>query len=129
LQAGRRSFDAQEDTQPRAVASCFSGASIQRAKNAVVPTHFQEPHPSDQDIYNQIEDLLTKDVVSFEKSRIGPGEVYKLQDAFGPRGESIRKTGRASARRIQAAIAFFRYRKYLRTSSRIAGSVCASCTR
>jgi len=53
------------------------------------PAGFQEPHPSDDDVYKQIEDLLTKDVVSFEKSRVAPGEIFKLADAFGPRGNDI----------------------------------------
>jgi calcineurin-like phosphoesterase family protein len=53
------------------------------------PTGFQQPHPSDTDVYKQIENLLKKDVVGFEKSRMAPGEIFKLEDALGPRGASI----------------------------------------
>jgi Calcineurin-like phosphoesterase len=53
------------------------------------PAGFQEDHPSDDDVYKQIEDLLTKDVVVFEKSRMAPREVFKLEDALGPRGPNI----------------------------------------
>ena len=53
------------------------------------PTGFQQPHPSDSDVYKQIENLLTKDVVGFEKSRMAPGEIFKLEDALGPRGTNI----------------------------------------
>jgi Calcineurin-like phosphoesterase len=53
------------------------------------PAGFQEPHPSDNEVYKQIENLLGKDVVSFEKSRVAPGEIFKLEDALGPRGSDI----------------------------------------
>jgi Calcineurin-like phosphoesterase len=53
------------------------------------PAGFQEDHPSDDEVYKQIEDLLTKDVVVFKKSRIAPREVFKLEDALGPRGPNI----------------------------------------
>ena len=53
------------------------------------PAGFQQPHPSDDDVYKQIEELLTKDVVSFEKSRMASGEIFKLADALGPRGSDI----------------------------------------
>ncbi len=53
------------------------------------PVGFHEPHPSDTEVYKQIEDLLSKDVVGFNKSRMAPEEVFKLQDAFGPRGSDV----------------------------------------
>jgi hypothetical protein len=53
------------------------------------PAGFQQPHPSDNDVYNKIQDLLTKDVVGLEKSRMPPGEVFKLEAALGPRGSDI----------------------------------------
>jgi hypothetical protein len=53
------------------------------------PAGFQQPHPSDDDVYKRIEDLLTKNVVGFEKSRLAPGEIFKLEDALGPRGTDI----------------------------------------
>jgi hypothetical protein len=53
------------------------------------PAGFQEPHPSDNEVYKQIENLLGKDLVGFEKSRVAPGEIFKLEDALGPRGTDI----------------------------------------
>jgi hypothetical protein len=53
------------------------------------PRGFQETHPSDSQIYKQIHDLLKKDVVPFDKSRIGPSEHYTLQEALGSRGPTI----------------------------------------
>ncbi len=53
------------------------------------PAGFQVPHPSDDDVYKQIEDLLGKDVVGFEKSRGAPGDIFKLEEALGPRGTDI----------------------------------------
>src|ERR1700759_3843177 len=53
------------------------------------PAGFQQPHPSDDDVYKRIEDLLSKDVVVFEKSRLAPGEIFKLETALGARGADI----------------------------------------
>jgi hypothetical protein len=60
------------------------------------PAGFQLPHPSDDDVYKQIEDLLTEDVVGFEKSRMPPGEIFKLEDALGPRGTEFIISGSRS---------------------------------
>jgi hypothetical protein len=53
------------------------------------PAGFHEPHPSDTETYKEIENLLSKDVVGFDKSRLAPGDVFKLEEAFGPRGSDI----------------------------------------
>lgn len=53
------------------------------------PAGFQQPHPSDDEVYKQIENLLSKDVVGFQKSRAKPEDVFKLEDALGARGPSI----------------------------------------
>jgi hypothetical protein len=37
------------------------------------PTTFKQPHPSYQELYKQIQSLLTKDVVAFKTSRGKPG--------------------------------------------------------
>ena len=62
------------------------------------PSHFSTRHPSDNAEYNAIEQLLTKDVVSFEQSRIAANEVYELATAFGSPGpqvvQQIQKNGR-----------------------------------
>ncbi len=61
------------------------------------PTRFRVPHPSDAEQYKQLGNLLKKDVVSFDASRVAPGDLYTLQEAFGPHGPEIvnriRKTG------------------------------------
>ncbi len=62
------------------------------------PSHFSTRHPSDNAEYKTIEQLLFKDVVGFDKSRITPQEVYGLASAFGPAGpqvvQQIQKNGR-----------------------------------
>jgi calcineurin-like phosphoesterase family protein len=62
------------------------------------PSKFTTVHPSDTALYKQIENLLTKDVVPFDKSRIGPDELYSLRDALGPTGaktvQAINKAGK-----------------------------------
>jgi hypothetical protein len=53
------------------------------------PSRFSTSHPSDDAQYKAIEALLTKDVVSFDKSRLGPRDLYSLQDALGPHGAAV----------------------------------------
>jgi len=50
------------------------------------PKQFKTKHPSDNQQYKEIEELLTKDVVSFEPSRVKPGDLYTLESALGPHG-------------------------------------------
>src|SRR5271165_4002145 len=58
--------------------------------NELVPTLdpklFSQAHPSDAQLYQQIGDLLKKDVVSFDTARGNPDDLYGLQDALGPQG-------------------------------------------
>jgi Calcineurin-like phosphoesterase len=53
------------------------------------PGGFLVPFQKDDDIYKQIETLLTKDVVSFEKSRVADKELYSLAEAYGPSGQNV----------------------------------------
>ncbi|MBV9390512.1 MAG: metallophosphoesterase, partial [Verrucomicrobia bacterium] len=53
------------------------------------PAGFQQPHPSDDEVYKQIQDLLAKDVVGFDRSRIAPEEIFKLETALGSRGPDV----------------------------------------
>jgi hypothetical protein len=55
------------------------------------PTGFLHAFADDKEVYDQIEALLKKNVVSFEKSRIGPDELYTLAQAYGSRGPSVIK--------------------------------------
>src|SRR5579863_3710191 len=53
------------------------------------PTQFKVPEPSDAALYKQIQDLLTKDTVSFDPSRGNASDLYALQTAWGPHGAEI----------------------------------------
>jgi hypothetical protein len=53
------------------------------------PTGFSTTHPSDNDQYKQLGDLLKKDVVSFEKSRVSNSDLYTLESAYGPHGPAV----------------------------------------
>ena len=44
------------------------------------PTRFRTTHPSDSQLYKEIQKLLTKDVVSFGRSRLSPDGMLALQD-------------------------------------------------
>jgi hypothetical protein len=52
-------------------------------QNTVVPSYFTVPHPGDQQIYDQINDLLKKDVVGFPKSRVADDALYTLESTYG----------------------------------------------
>jgi hypothetical protein len=62
------------------------------------PTGFSTPHASDKQTYEEIQKLLTKDVVKIPASRAKPADVYTLEQALGARGpatvQAIRKGGR-----------------------------------
>jgi hypothetical protein len=53
------------------------------------PTGFVTLHKDDKEVYKEIQDLLSKDVVSFDPSRGAPGDVYALKDALGDHGDEI----------------------------------------
>jgi|SRR5579864_90734 len=50
------------------------------------PVKFKIDHPSDNALYNKIQNLLTKDVVGFNAMRGKPDSLYALGDALGPAG-------------------------------------------
>jgi hypothetical protein len=63
------------------------------------PTTFRTQHDkkSDDQLYTQVQNLLTKDTVSFSPSRGKPGDLYSLADALGSQGpadvQAIQKAG------------------------------------
>src|SRR5262245_59441902 len=62
------------------------------------PTGFMEEHPSDKELYREVENLLKTQVVDFNESRVGPDELFPLAKALGARGpnvvQEIEKAGR-----------------------------------
>jgi hypothetical protein len=55
------------------------------------PTRFSITHPSDSLLYKEIQQLLTKDVLSFSPSRLPPNGMLALRDVWGPHGPEIIK--------------------------------------
>jgi hypothetical protein len=56
------------------------------------PTAFLTSHPSDTAQFNALGNLLKKDVVPFEPSRVNPADLFTLQSALGARGaEAIKQ--------------------------------------
>jgi calcineurin-like phosphoesterase family protein len=53
------------------------------------PTRFKVAHPSDSQQFKELGDLLRKDAVPFETSRLPADGLYMLQDALGPHGAEI----------------------------------------
>jgi hypothetical protein len=67
----------------------FSQPVFSETNNTPDPTGFLVPFQNDDAIYKQIEKLLTKDVVSFDKSRAADNELYTLAEAYGPSGQDV----------------------------------------
>ncbi len=57
----------------------------------VDPGSFLTTHPSDKELYKAIQNLLKKDVVGFDKSRIADGDVVQLADVYGTHGQELVK--------------------------------------
>jgi hypothetical protein len=63
------------------------------------PTTFRTPHDpnTDNQLYKQVQGLLTKDTVSFNTARGNPGDVFTLATALGSQGpadvQAIQKAG------------------------------------
>jgi len=55
------------------------------------PTGFSTEHPDDGAVYNQIQDLLKKDVVAVPPSRIAADQMFSLAEAYGNHGEQVRQ--------------------------------------
>jgi Calcineurin-like phosphoesterase len=56
------------------------------------PKQFKTKHPSDNQQYKQIQNLLTKDVVPFVQSRVQPSDLFTLEAALGPHGPELIKS-------------------------------------
>ena len=67
----------------------FSEPTFNEETKTVDPTGFLTPHASDKELYKQISDLLTKDVVPFEKSRFPDDKYMNLADVYGPHGPEV----------------------------------------
>jgi Calcineurin-like phosphoesterase len=53
------------------------------------PKKFKVDHPSDAALYKQLQDLLSKDVVSFDPPRGQPSDLFPLQQSLGSQGPQI----------------------------------------
>jgi hypothetical protein len=53
------------------------------------PTTFNKPHPSDNQLYKTIQNLLTKDVVTFTAARGKAEDLYALESALGAHGPAV----------------------------------------
>jgi hypothetical protein len=73
-------------------------------KQSVDPTGFLTPHPSDKALYDSLGNLLKRDVVKFEKSRVADGEMMSLADAYGSHGPQLLKQIKAAGKIIFHAL-------------------------
>jgi len=84
---------------PRERTTTLSQPVFDESQVTADPTKFKIFHDPDRDsqLFKEFGDLMVKDVVSFEKMRGAPGDLYELHTAFGPKGPDvdaeIRKAG------------------------------------
>ncbi len=81
---------------PRDTTTAFPQPIFNEGSAVPDPARFKTPHASDKLLYKEVQNLLKKDVVGFEASRVPSDEVYQLESALGPHGSEI-------AQRIKAA--------------------------
>ena len=67
----------------------FSQPVFNETQKTIDQAGFQTPFTKDDAIYKQIENLLKKDVVSFEKSRAADDALYTLAAAYGSTGKKV----------------------------------------
>jgi hypothetical protein len=72
--------------------------------NAPDPTGFETDHPSDNDVYRKIEDLLKKEVVPVPKSRLADHDIYTLEQAYGAHGAQVVEKIRANTKIVFHAL-------------------------
>ena len=70
---------------PRNVLTPVSKTVFNEGQVTPDPTRFKIPEPSDAQVYREIQNLLTKDVVGFNASRIPNDGLFGLDQAFGHR--------------------------------------------
>jgi hypothetical protein len=90
------------------------------------PAGFRIQHPSDDAQYNALGDLITKDVVSFDQSRLAPRDLYTLESALGPHGPDVVKKIRDDGQVVFHAVGdtgssdLRKYKSEIRTSDQLA---------
>jgi hypothetical protein len=89
------------------------------------PSRFRMPHPSDTELYKAVEELLKKQVVGFEASRLRPNELFTLEGALGahakPVLDAIKQAGRIVFHAVgdSGASDVRKYRSELRVADRV----------
>jgi hypothetical protein len=68
------------------------------------PSRFKTPHPSDTAQFKALGDLLKKDVVGFDASRLPPGELFALEDVYGPHGPEVIQRIKAAGKVVFHAV-------------------------
>jgi hypothetical protein len=71
---------------PRAQSTPLSAPVFDEPTVTPDPAKFKVLHPSDTQLYKQVQQLLTKDVVGFSKMSGAPNSLYSLPDALGTKG-------------------------------------------
>ncbi len=71
---------------PRQASTPMAGPIFDEPTASPDPVQFKIAHPSDTQLYKQVQNLLTKDVVAFTKMRGKPDDLYSLESALGKPG-------------------------------------------
>jgi Calcineurin-like phosphoesterase len=69
--------------------TCISRAELRRGRLEAGPHWIRDRAPSDNAVYDEIKELLKKDVVSFDRSRGADEDLLQLQNAYGSHGVQL----------------------------------------
>jgi hypothetical protein len=84
---------------PRDLNTIVSQPIFDESQTTPDPSAFKTTHDParDKQLYAEVKDLLAKDVVSFDKMRGNPDDLYSLETVYGPNGtrvvDEIKKAG------------------------------------
>ncbi len=84
--------------------SIFDEPSFEEGVVTPDPAFFSTRHPSDNAEYKALGDLLSKEVVAFDKSRIAPDQLYQLETAMGQLGPDVVKAITGNGRIVFHAV-------------------------
>ena len=107
----------------------FAGPIFAEPRPGSDPGTFGTQHPSDDATYQQLGDLLKKQVVVFPKSRAPDTAFYTLNDMYGDRGASVEAAIKAAGRIVFHSVGdtgASDTRKY-RDELRVADQIAADC--
>jgi hypothetical protein len=67
----------------------FGEPTFNEETKTIDPTGFLTPHPSDKELYKEVSSLLSKQVTTFDKSRMPDSGFMSLEQVYGEHGAAV----------------------------------------